>query len=33
MSDDYELGACSRDAQVLRVDEMDDGVEIEHYPR
>jgi hypothetical protein len=30
MSGDYELGACSRDAQALRVDEMDDGVEIEH---
>src|SRR5215203_4675114 len=33
MSEDYELGTYSRDAQVLRVDEMYDGVEIEQYTR
>jgi NADH-quinone oxidoreductase subunit I len=33
MSEDYELGTYSRDAQILRVDEMYDGVPIEHYTR
>ena len=31
MSEDYELGSYSRDKQILRVDEMYDGVEIEQY--
>ena len=30
MSEDYELGTYSRDAQMLRVDQMYDGVPIEH---
>jgi hypothetical protein len=33
MSEDYELGSYNRDAQILRVDEMYDGVEIAHYTR
>ena len=33
MSEDYELGVYTRDAQVMRVDEMYDGVEIERYAR
>ena len=33
MSEDYELGTYSRDAQVLRVDQMYDGVAIEQYTR
>ena len=31
MSEDYELGSYSRDTQILRVDEMYDGVSIEQY--
>src|SRR6476619_1869947 len=31
MSEDYELGSYSRDKQLLRVDEMYDGVAIEQY--
>src|SRR5207248_2563111 len=31
MSEDYELGSYSRDTQILRVDEMYDGVPIEQY--
>jgi len=31
MSEDYELGYYSRDAQVLRIDQMYDGVTIERY--
>src|SRR6267142_527622 len=31
MSEDYELGSYSRDTQILRVDEMYDGVAIEQY--
>ena len=31
MSEDYELGSYSRDTQILRVDQMYDGVEIEQY--
>ncbi len=33
MSEDYELGSYSRDTQILRVDQMYDGVAIEHYTR
>ena len=33
MSEDYELGSYSRDTQILRVDQMYDGVEIEQYTR
>ena len=33
MSEDYELGTYSRNAQILRVDEMYDGVPIEPYSR
>ena len=33
MSEDYELGTYSRDSQILRVDEMYDGVPIEQYTR
>jgi hypothetical protein len=33
MSEDYELGSYSREAQVLRVDDMYDGVAIEQYRR
>ena len=33
MSEDYELGSYSRDTQILRVDEMYDGVAIEQYTR
>ena len=33
MSEDYELGTYTRDAQVLRIDEMYDGVAIEEYSR
>ena len=33
MSEDYELGSYTRDAQILRVDEMYDGVQIEQYTR
>ena len=31
MSEDYELGTYSRDSQILRIDEMYDGVAIEEY--
>ena len=31
MSEDYELGSYSRDTQILRVDQMYDGVPIEQY--
>jgi formate hydrogenlyase subunit 6/NADH:ubiquinone oxidoreductase subunit I len=31
MSEDYELGTYSRDTQILRVDQMYDGVPIEQY--
>jgi hypothetical protein len=33
MSEDYELGTYSRNSQVLRIDEMYDGVKIEEYTR
>ena len=33
MSEDYELGTYSRESQILRVDQMYDGVAIEHYTR
>ena len=33
MSEDYELGSYSRDTQILRVDQMYDGVPIEQYTR
>lgn len=33
MSEDYELGTYSRNAQILRVDEMYDGLPIEQYNR
>ncbi|PYR76003.1 MAG: NADH-quinone oxidoreductase [Acidobacteria bacterium] len=33
MSEDYELGTYTRDRQILRIDEMYDGVPIEHYVR
>ena len=33
MSEDYELGTYNRDAQILRVDQMYDGVPIEPYSR
>ena len=31
MSEDYELGSYSRETQILRVDQMYDGVPIEQY--
>mgnify|MGYP003327144370 CR=1 FL=1 len=33
MSEDYELGTYSRNDQIMRVDEMYDGVPIEPYTR
>ena len=33
MSEDYELGAYSRAAHILRVDELYDGVPIQQYTR
>jgi len=33
MSEDYELGTYSREAQILRIDQMYDGVPIEPYAR
>jgi formate hydrogenlyase subunit 6/NADH:ubiquinone oxidoreductase subunit I len=33
MSEDYELGTYSRDAQILRIDDMYDGLPITHYTR
>ena len=33
MSEDYELGSYSRDTQIMRVDQMYDGVPIEQYTR
>jgi NADH-quinone oxidoreductase subunit B len=33
MSEDYELGTYSRETQILRIDEMYDGVPIEQYTR
>ncbi|PYQ75026.1 MAG: NADH-quinone oxidoreductase subunit I [Acidobacteria bacterium] len=33
MSEDYELGSYSRETQILRVDQMYDGVAIEQYTR
>ena len=33
MSEDYELGTYSRNAKILRVDEMYDGIPIVHYTR
>ena len=33
MSEEYELGSYSRDSQILRIDEMYDGVPTEHYRR
>jgi len=33
MSEDYELGSYSRAAQILRIDEMYDGVSITSYSR
>jgi hypothetical protein len=33
MSEDYELGTYGREAQIIRVDEMYDGVSIENYTR
>jgi NADH-quinone oxidoreductase subunit I len=33
MSEDYELGVYTRDAQILRVDQMYDGLPIEVYTR
>ena len=33
MSEDYELGSYSRSAQILRVDEMYDGLPIKRYTR
>ena len=33
MSEDYELGSYNRDLQILRVDEMYDGLPIENYSR
>ena len=33
MSEDYELGSYSRETQILRIDEMYDGVPIEQYTR
>ena len=33
MSEDYELGSYSRDSQIMRVDQMYDGVAIEQYTR
>jgi hypothetical protein len=31
MSEEYELGSYSRQAQIMRVDDMYDGVAIEPY--
>ena len=33
MSEDYELGTYSRNSQILRVDDMYDGLPIEQYDR
>ena len=33
MSEEYELGTYERDSQILRVDQMYDGVEVETYTR
>jgi hypothetical protein len=33
MSEDYELGSYSREAQILRIDQMYDGIPIEQYMR
>lgn len=33
MSEDYELGSFGRSAQILRVDQMYDGLPIHHYSR
>jgi hypothetical protein len=33
MSEDYELGSYSRAGQILRIDEMYDGVPIQPYLR
>jgi hypothetical protein len=33
MSEEYELGSYSRASQVLRIDEMYDGLPTEHYTR
>jgi NADH-quinone oxidoreductase subunit I len=33
MSEDYELGVYTREAQILRVDQMYDGLPIEVYTR
>jgi hypothetical protein len=33
MSEDYELGTYSREAQILRIDDMYDGLPITHYTR
>jgi hypothetical protein len=33
MSEDYELGGYSRDSEILRIDQMYDGVPIEQYTR
>jgi NADH-quinone oxidoreductase subunit I len=33
MSEDYELGTYSRDAQILRIDDMYDGLPITQYTR
>jgi hypothetical protein len=33
MSEDYELGTYSRDAQILRIDDMYDGLPITPYTR
>ena len=33
MSEDYELGSYSRQEQILRIDEMYDGLPIEQYTR
>ena len=33
MSEEYELGSYTRDAQILRVDEMYDGVPIQQYSK
>ena len=33
MSEDYELGTYTRTSQILRIDEMYDGVPIQTYTR
>jgi hypothetical protein len=33
MSEDYELGSYSRTTQILRIDEMYDGLPIQNYTR